>query len=33
MTASRPALSFNKKGGNKAKIIKGFGLPTRMIES
>jgi hypothetical protein len=30
MTASRPALSLKKEGGNKAKIIKGFGLPTRM---
>jgi len=32
MTASCPALSLKKEGGVKAKIIKGFGLPTRMIE-
>ena len=32
VTASRPALSLKKKGGMKAKIIKGFGLPTRKNE-
>jgi len=33
MTASRPALYLKKKGGMKAKIIKGYGLPIRMKET